>query len=233
MSCQVTNVLPPSHTFSWGLLENATWPGSSLRELPSQSPLWVTCRDRCPSDQKQANISPELQPMVPCSMREPVLPQPRVILLELHQPCPWEKRSIWQKPWPKFRERAVRINKMGKVFGKGKEIKGLKGLMSFLDPRMRKDLVSSPKQYDVLSETKRYRLWKASMWSFQMCSHGSKKDSDLGGLVSVSGKWKGNKKGTKNKTEVYGYLPLAPRAEPSPQAYWHNILRRCWEVLNM
>lgn len=44
---------------------------------------------------------------------------------------------------------------MGKVFGKGKEIKGL---MRFLDPRMRKDLVSSPKQYDVLSETKRYRL---------------------------------------------------------------------------
>lgn len=62
-----------------------------------------------------------------------------------------------------------------------------------------------------------------------MCSHGSKKDSDLGGLVSVSGKWKGNKKGTKNKTEVYGYLSLAPRAEPSPQAYWHNILPpRCW-----
>lgn len=114
--------------------------------------------------------------MVPCSMQESVLPQPWVIPLELHEPCPWRKWSIWQKPWPKFKERTVRINRMGKVFGKNREIKGL---MGFLDARMGKDLVSSPKQYDVLSERKRCTLWKVSMWSFQMCSQGSKRDSDL------------------------------------------------------
>lgn len=42
-----------------------------------------------------------------------------------------------------------------------------------------------------------------------------KREGEGEALVSVSGKWKGNKKGTKNKTEVYGYLPPAPRTEPS------------------